>query len=201
MNQKIAVCALLSGSLCACNVTGSIPGLYTGALNGGWTVSNVATQQTFQFGAPNATVNIQPQGTYSVAFWATSPAGVTKTSWSGVGAFYCYNGPVLPSRAGPGGPEVNTPTGYIGTEPGSWPAYPSTFNPPQSTAAMFNPTFVVPCGPGGNQGYADIAAGHGSTGLAFGTPSSAIITAHATDNSGATLSATLTLTVVESGGL
>jgi hypothetical protein len=194
MNQKIAVCALLSGSLCACNVTSSIPGLYTGALNAGWTVSNAATQRTFQFGAPNAMVNIQPQGTYIVTFWATSPSGVTRTSWSGKGAFFCYNGPYAsPTMGTPG------PTGYIGTEPGSWPAYASNFNPPQATAAMLNSKFVVPCGPGGAQGYASSMPGNQGIGA---TSSSQTVTAIATDASGAPpITATLTMTVVSSGGL
>jgi hypothetical protein len=65
---------------------------------------------------------------------------------------------------------------------------------------MLNTSFVVPCGPGGNQGYASINVPNGS--YRYGASSSQTVTAVATDASGATIpAATLTMTVVSSGGL
>jgi hypothetical protein len=56
----------------------------------------------------------------------------------------------------------------------------------------------VPCGPGGAQGYASDLIGNQGVGF---TASSQTVTALANDASGATLPATLTMTVVSSGGL
>ena len=113
---------------------------------------------------------------------------------------FCYNGPyVTPTNPTQGNAG---PSGFIGMEPGSWPASASTFNPPQATTALLNSSFRVPCGPGGKQGYADIAAGNGTPGrFSFVSPSSETVTAIATDASGAQITATLTMTVVSSGGL
>jgi hypothetical protein len=200
LDRQLTVSAMLLVGLSGCMVTNPIPGATTTALNGSWTVVNAATQNTFQFPSPNAAVNIQPQGAYVVTFWATSPSGVTRSSWSGNGVFFCYNGPYYT----PGSPVQGTPgpTGFIGMEPGSWPAYASTFNPPQATTALLNSSFRVPCGPGGKQGYADIAAGNGAPGrYSFVSPSSETVTAIATDASGARITATLTMTVVSGGGL
>jgi hypothetical protein len=200
IDRQLTVSAMLLVGLSGCMATNPIPGATTTALNGSWTVQNGATQHLFQFPSPNANVNIQPQGAYVVTFWATSPSGVTRSSWSGNGAFFCYNGPyVTPTNPTQGNAG---PSGFIGMEPGSWPASASTFNPPQATTALLNSSFRVPCGPGGKQGYADIAAGNGTPGrFSFVSPSSETVTAIATDASGARITATLTMTVVSSGGL
>jgi hypothetical protein len=96
VGQRTAVCPLLAASLSACNVN-PIPGATTNALNGSWQVQNLSPGGGFfQFPSPNVNVNIQPQGTYSVAFYGTSPSGVTLLSWKGIGKFYCYNGPFVP---------------------------------------------------------------------------------------------------------
>jgi hypothetical protein len=189
-DQRTAVCALLAAGLSACNVN-PIPGATTNALNGSWQVQNLSPGgRLFQFPSPNVNVNIQPQGAYSVAFYGTSPSGVTLLSWRGVGTFYCYNGPVVP----PSSQGMNTggPTGFLGAQPGAWPNESTPFNPPQSTGALLNTGFIVPCGPGGAQGYAS-ARGPNS--------SMETVTALATDASGAKITATLTLTVVANGGL
>jgi hypothetical protein len=184
------VCALVAAGLSACNVN-PIPGATTNALNGSWQVQNLSPGgRLFQFPSPNVNVNIQPQGAYSVAFYGTSPSGVTLLSWRGVGTFYCYNGPVVP----PSSQGMNTggPTGFLGAQPGAWPNESTPFNPPQSTGALLNTGFIVPCGAGGAQGYAS-ARGPNS--------SMETVTALATDASGAKITATLTLTVVANGGL
>jgi hypothetical protein len=94
---------------------------------------------------------------------------------------------------------VGGPTGFVGTEPGAWPNESTPFNPPQSTGALLNGGFIVPCGAGGKQGYASNSTT--VPGPMGGNPSMETVTARATDASGAKITATLTLTVVQTGGL
>jgi hypothetical protein len=94
---------------------------------------------------------------------------------------------------------VGGPTGFVGTEPGAWPNESTPFNPPQSTGALLNGGFIVPSGAGGEQGYASNSTT--VPGPMGGNPSMETVTARATDASGAKITATLTLTVVQTGGL
>jgi hypothetical protein len=190
--RAVTLAALCVG-LAGCNVN-PIPGATTTALNGSWQIANNAPGgRTVQFPSPNFNVNIQPQGNYNVIFFANSPNGVTAVSWSGRGNFYCFNGPWVT----PGNPTQGYvgPSGFVGQEPGVWPSESSTGSASQPILALYNPNYVVPCGTGGQNGYASY------NGFPHSTPSSQTVTAHATDGSGAKITATLTMTVVQSGGL
>lgn len=104
----------------------------TGGLTGSWAVENTATHRTGQVSLPNGNITTQAQGVYVVSFFATSPNGITRITWSGSGNFKCYaaNGQ------------------YLGPEPSAWPPGATSFSPPQPAGSLLNTNFVLPCGTG-----------------------------------------------------
>lgn len=126
---KLPALATLLTALCGC-VQGPFPPT-TGGLTGSWMVENTASHQTAQVSLPTGTVHIQSRGTYLVSFFAASPNGITRMTWSGSGNFNCLaNG----QNAGP--------------QPSAWPPGATNLNPPQPTGSLLNTNFVLPCGPG-----------------------------------------------------
>jgi hypothetical protein len=121
-----ALAAVLT--LCGC-VQGPFPPT-TGGLTGSWMIENTASHQTAQVSLPTGTVNIQSRGTL-VSFFAASPNGIARMSWSGSGSFTWYlNGQ------------------NEGQQPSAWPPGATNLNPPQPTGSLLNTNFVVPCGRG-----------------------------------------------------
>jgi len=126
---------LLAAAACAATIGGCAQGPYpvtTGGLTGSWAVENAATHRTAQISLPTGTILTQGRGAYVVSFFATSPNGVTRVSWSGSGNFKCYaaNGQ------------------YLGPEPSAWPPAATPFSPPRPAGSLLNPNFVLPCGAG-----------------------------------------------------